>query len=158
MSDQIDKLFGWRVRVRACGLCWKNGKLLLVNHRGLTKGDFWAPPGGGVEFGKSIHETLKGEFLEETGLVVEPGEFRFVCEFIRETLHAVELFFDVTSLSGKLKVGTDPELPDESQILRDIRLMRYEEVVQLPANERHGLFTLFPTEKALRLASGCWKI
>ncbi len=158
MNEQIDKLFGRRVRVRACGLYWEGDKLLLVNHSGLTKGNFWAPPGGGVEFGQSVREALKQEFVEETGLIIEPGEFRFAGEFIKEPLHAIELYFEVNRLSGKIRVGSDPEMGEDSQILSDIRLMPFTEVMRLPGDERHGLFDLFPTEESLKTASGYWKI
>ncbi|HEX5169773.1 MAG TPA: NUDIX domain-containing protein [Cyclobacteriaceae bacterium] len=158
MNEQIDKLFGGKVRVRACGLCWEDSRLLLVNHKDLTSGDFWAPPGGGVDFGESIGSTLMHEFRDETGLIVEPGEFRFVCEFINPPLHAIELFFDVMRISGQIKIGTDPEMPDSCQILSDIRYMKYDEILFLPANERHGLFNLFQNEKDLKMASGYHKI
>lgn len=158
MNAEIDKLFGGRVRVRACGLCWNNGKLLMVNHKGLTKGNFWAPPGGGVEFGRTVKEVLESEFREETGLIIEPGDFCFILEFIEEPLHAVELYFDVRSVSGQLKVGFDPEMSSKSQILADSRFMTFSEIIELPGHERHGLFELFETEKALKTASGFWKI
>jgi len=158
MNDQIDKLFGRRVRVRACGLCWEEDKLLLVNHKGLTNGNFWAPPGGGVDFGKSVGETLIHEFKDETGLNIEPGEFRFICEFINEPLHAIEMYFDVKRLSGEMTLGTDPEMPVDTQILSDIQFMHFREILDLPILERHGLFTHFPSEKSLKSASGYWKI
>jgi 8-oxo-dGTP diphosphatase len=158
MNDQIDKLFGGKVRVRACGLCWSDGKLLLVNLTGLTKGSFWAPPGGGVDFGKTIPETLVREFEEETGLNVEAGDLRFVNEFINEPLHAIELYFDVKLVSGHLKAGFDPELVDSEQMIKEIRFMDFNEIQALPLEERHGMFTLFGTEEAFKQASGYYKI
>jgi 8-oxo-dGTP diphosphatase len=158
MNEQIDKLFGGKVRVRACGLCWSKGKLLLVNHIGLTKGSFWAPPGGGVDFGVSIPETLIREFEEETGLKVKAGDLKFINEFIDEPLHAVELYFEVKLFSGDLKVGFDPELVDSEQIIKEIRFMDFDEIQALPREERHGMFSLFGTEEALKLASGYYKI
>lgn len=158
MNGQIDKLFGGHVRVRACGLCWQDGKLLMVNHRGLSAGSFWAPPGGGVDFGQSIQDTLKHEFRDETGVTIEPGEFRFVGEFIKNPFHAIELYFDVKWVSGEPGVGYDPEMASEAQILIDSRFMDIPEIMALPAHERHGLFDVFGTEKSLKSASGHWKI
>ena len=158
MNEQIDKLFGGRVRVRVCGLCWAEDNLLMVNHKGLTNGDFWAPPGGGVDFGFTIYQTLVHEFQDETGLTIEPGKFRFIGEFINEPLHAVELFFDVVHISGELKEGFDPELPEYSQILSGNRFMSFREIMNLKRHERHGLFEIFQTPGALRNASGYHKI
>lgn len=158
MNDQIDKLFGGRVRVRACGLCWQDNKLLLIDHKGITGGHFWAPPGGGVDFGNTIQDTLMNEFKDETGLTIKIGEFRFIGEFIHEPLHAVELYFDVTRIAGHLNLGFDPEMAESDQILADLRFMTFEEILDLPDHERHGMFRLFQTEKALKNASGYHKI
>ena len=62
MDPGVSKLYGDKVRVRICGLCWQKGELLMVNHRGLRAGDFWAPPGGGLEFGQSVGQFLQKEF------------------------------------------------------------------------------------------------
>ena len=77
MEPEITKIYGNKIRVRACGLCWQNGQLLMVNHKGITQTNFWAPPGGGLEFGESIEQRLKKEFSEETGLEISKGRFLF---------------------------------------------------------------------------------
>ena len=59
MEKEITEIYGSRVRVRVCGLCWKEDKLLMVKHKSLQKEGFWSPPGGGIDFGQSIEETLK---------------------------------------------------------------------------------------------------
>jgi len=98
------------VRVRACGLCWDGNKLLLVNHYGLYNHDFWAPPGGGVEFGQSTALNLEREFAEETGIAIQTGEFQFLFEFIYPPLHAIELYFNVVVRAGSPITGIDPEM------------------------------------------------
>src|SRR6478752_1183379 len=95
MDKEIAEVYGSKVRVRVCGLCWKDNKLLMVKHKVLASGGFWSPPGGGIDFNQSISETLKREFIEETGLVITPGTFRFGCEFIQSSLHAIELFYSI---------------------------------------------------------------
>jgi 8-oxo-dGTP diphosphatase len=136
MDAEIGKIYGNKVRVRACGLCWQHDRLLLVNHKGLTSANFWAPPGGGVEFGETLAECLKRELAEETGLTVTVGDFRFGCELVRPPLHGVELFFDVTVRSGNLQAGFDPEL----QIIDDARFFSFDEIRSLPPEQRHGIF------------------
>lgn len=116
------KLYGNRLRVRVCGICIEDGKILLVNHRGvISSQDVWLPPGGGLEAGETITACLEREFLEETGLVIEVEKFLFKREFIHLPLHAIELFFQVKVQSGELRKGTDPELDEANQLIKDLR-------------------------------------
>lgn len=154
MDTGIEQLYGKRVRVRVCGLCWRDDRLLLVNHHGLTGGDFWAPPGGGIEFQESAHDRLRQEFIEETGLQIAVGEFRFACEFIHDPLHAMELFFDVSVEGGKLMKGDDPEL----SIIRDVRFLSAEEIAALPDANLHGIFRALRSAEDLRTLTGFFTI
>src|SRR5262245_31312473 len=110
MDGEIAKIYGNRLRVRACGLCWDMDRLLLVNHRMASGTNLWLPPGGGVDFGETLETALKREFFEETGLEITVSQFAFGCEFIKEPLHSLELFFNVIRTGGSLKTGYDPEL------------------------------------------------
>jgi 8-oxo-dGTP diphosphatase len=54
------------------GLVRQDGKVLLIKKgRGPYNG-MYDLPGGGIEFGETPEQTLRREFMEETGLVVEP--------------------------------------------------------------------------------------
>lgn len=154
MDAKISETYGHKVRVRACGLCWQGDRLLLVNHKMLRQGDFWTPPGGGVEVGESLEEALKREYREETGLFVDAPQFRFGCEFIQPPLHAIELFFEVTQTGGELKAGHDPEL----QLIADAKFMTPAEIQRLPAVALHGIFRLARTADDLRRLSGFYRI
>ena len=47
IQKTIVENFGNKLRVRVCGICIENNKILMVNHHSLNKGDdFWGPPGG----------------------------------------------------------------------------------------------------------------
>ncbi|WP_258104901.1 NUDIX hydrolase [Marinoscillum sp. MHG1-6] len=116
--------FSGSVRVRVCGLLEEKDKILLLKHEGLgSAGYLWSPPGGGVEFGQSIKETLKREFLEETNLSIDIEHFMFVNEYIDSQYHAIELFFKVKKINGQLKLGKDPELAPNKQILSDAQFI-----------------------------------
>jgi 8-oxo-dGTP diphosphatase len=154
MQSEITKIYGNRVRVRVCGLCRQQDKLLLVNHRSVSERDFWAPPGGGVDFGDSIEETLKKEFLEETNLTIEVGPFAFGCEYINSPLHAIELFFEVTVTGGQLKRGHDPEL----QIIQDIAYLSPTEILSKPQAQLHGIFRFYTATAQLRNLGGFYRI
>ncbi len=130
-----------KLRVRVCGICLQENKILLVCHRGLIDGkDFWAPPGGGLVFGESIRSGLKREFVEETGLEINAGRFLFINEFLRPPLHALELFFEVQPIAGTLMVGTDPDLPADAQLITAVEYLTFAQVKAIPINQKHSIF------------------
>ncbi len=57
-------------RVSIKGLCYKDGKILLLKESPRLSGK-WELPGGGLNFGEDIHIGLKREIEEETGLAVK---------------------------------------------------------------------------------------
>ncbi|WP_266364017.1 NUDIX domain-containing protein [Tellurirhabdus rosea] len=139
--EEVLRLYGNRLRLRVCGICQLDGKLLMVRHRGINATDtFWCPPGGGPQFGETAPQALVREFAEETGLAVEIGDLLFVNEFMAPPLHAMELFFRVNVVGGKLLQGGDPEMAADRQIITDVRLMSFEEIKAYPENEVHQLF------------------
>lgn len=142
VNEVIKQKYGNRVRARVCGLCAQEGQLLMVNHRGLAQGDFWAPPGGGIELSEPAEESLIREFREETGLNVRVKNYLFVCEFIGLPLHTLELFFEVECLGGDLKTGRDPETDDKDQIITDVRFLSWAEINSIDSRFLHGLFRL----------------
>ena len=140
--NTISDLYGNRLRVRASGICMKDEKILLINHSGLTKADFWAPPGGGISFGEKAESCVAREFKEETGLTIAVGQFLFACEFINHPLHAIELFFEVSILAGVETMGIDPEMDSKSQIIQEVRFVSEAEIKTMKHNTLHGLFQL----------------
>jgi len=54
------------------GVVIKNGKVLLARHTYGNGAGRLIIPGGFVEMGETPQQTLKREFLEETGIVIEP--------------------------------------------------------------------------------------
>jgi 8-oxo-dGTP diphosphatase len=139
INKEILKTFGHQLRVRVSGLCVVNKKVLLVCHQGIgTSGKLWSPPGGGMQFGETAPQTLQREFGEETGLNVTVGRFLCVNEFVGLPLHAIELFFEVHLHSGKLSVGTEPEIVQS--IIKEVRWMDFEEIKHQPTAQVHSLF------------------
>ncbi|MFL5730238.1 MAG: NUDIX domain-containing protein [Cytophagaceae bacterium] len=148
MKSEIIKVFGNRLRVRVCGICIDEQGILLVKHHALgPKGVFWSPPGGGLEFGESAEESLKREFLEETGLQTEVTRFLFTHEFLQEPLHAIELFFEVRKTGGTLKTGSDPEMKDENQIIQEVKYVSPEDLKTFDPATLHNIFRLVAAPK-----------
>lgn len=138
MQSKISKTFGNRLRVRPCGILIENQKLLLIKHINIGEEElFWSPPGGGQKFGETIVNSLKREFLEETGLNVEPINLLLVNEYLHLPLHAIELFFHVKNVGGKLAIGIDPELGAEYQIIQEMKFFSITELHALPQAQLH---------------------
>ena len=138
MNSEILEHYGGRIRVRVCGVLIENEHILLAKHEGIGDKDIlWIPPGGGLEVGETIVECLTREFEEETNLVVEVGDFLCANEFINGSLHALELFFIVKRKSGMLKMGIDPEFSEESQIIKEVRMMSFKELPEVDSECLH---------------------
>ncbi|MFT4254082.1 MAG: NUDIX domain-containing protein [Caulobacter sp.] len=101
---------GWRpkqaVRVVVIGLLRREDRLLVaevLNDDGSVKG--WRPLGGGVEFGESSEETLRREFLEETGFAIEIAGPPTVLENLYEHEgfigHEIMFVYEITTSDPK---------------------------------------------------------
>lgn len=126
------------LRVRVCGICIVDNKLLLVQHdRTIGNNAFWAPPGGGLTYGETMHECLKREMLEETGLQVTVNRFLFVNEFLHTPLHALEFFFEVSITDGEVITGTDPEFTGRQQLIKNVQWQSIKEILAIPIPDKH---------------------
>ena len=135
MANSVREFYGNQIRIRVSGLLFKDEKLLLAKHM-IDDDELWAPPGGGLEFGESIEATLIREFKEEAGLVVVPGEFRFLTEYLKPPLHAVELFYKIETYSGRPSLGYDPEFKNQI-VLTELLFIGPAELAEIPQKNRH---------------------
>ena len=89
-------------RVNVRGIIYRNGELfcqqLKTNNSNVTEA-FWCTPGGGIEFGESLHEGLHREMIEETGVAPEIGELLFVSQFHDGRKEQLEFFFHIKNAS-----------------------------------------------------------
>jgi 8-oxo-dGTP diphosphatase len=138
------QLYGNRIRVRACGICVENGRVLMIGHRAiLGENTFWSPPGGGVEVGEMAGDALRREFLEETGLEIEVGKLLLMNEFVKLPLHGIELFFVVKRVGGELTLGYDPEMNLGEQLIQKIEWLSFDEIKRLNLSEKHQFWQKF---------------
>ncbi len=140
ISKEIESKFGGQLRSRVNGILIEDDHLLMVKHQMGNGRILWSVPGGGMEYGTSAVENLKREFLEETGLEIEVENYLFVHEFLKTPLHAMEHFFRVKRIGGEVKLGKDPELPGEFQILLEITWMNFDQLVRIPRESLHQVF------------------
>lgn len=87
-----------RINVRA--IIVKDGKLFcqrLKKSHTLHGKEFWCTPGGGIDFGESLHEGLTREVIEETGVKPVIGDLLFIQQFMDGEREQLEFLFHVTN-------------------------------------------------------------
>src|SRR5262250_2154618 len=102
-----------------------HGRALLIQRRDNHR---WEPPGGVLETGESIHDGLRREVREETGLDIEPGALTGVYKNMTRAI--VALVFRCKITGGDLATTDEasafrwatraevPELADEAYAVR----------------------------------------
>jgi 8-oxo-dGTP diphosphatase len=140
IEKEIDEKFGKRLRLRVNGVLVQDDKILMIKHKMSDQRNFWNVPGGGMDYGSDSVENLKREFLEETGLEISVNDLLCVHEFLKPPLHAVELYFEVSHVDGKLSKGSDPELAGNRQIIEEVEFLSIDELAQIEKEEKHRLF------------------
>ncbi|MAE86268.1 MAG: NUDIX hydrolase [Flammeovirgaceae bacterium] len=159
MEESASKrLYENKVRVRVCGILVENETILLLKHEGIgNHGFIWSPPGGGLEFNEDVPSTLIREFKEETNLDVEIDKFLFVNEYQSKKHHAIELFFRVIRTGGTEELGNDPEVPDEEQILTELKWISFEELKSIPKDNLHNIFHELDHPRMIVESTGFYK-
>lgn len=96
------------------GIIIKNGKILLSKQWGG-----YNLPGGGVDLGETIEETLKREILEETGLKIKIGQIItcknsfFKLPYSGINVQSILIYYLCKTIGGKLSSKSFSE--DEKQ-------------------------------------------
>jgi ADP-ribose pyrophosphatase YjhB (NUDIX family) len=89
------------------------GRLLLIQRAQEPNKGFWSHPGGRIELGETISETIAREVLEETGIRIEPlGVFQVYDWIVRDDrgevrTHYVVNYVRARYLSGEARAGDD---------------------------------------------------
>ncbi len=154
ISEEIESKFGNQLRMRVNGILIQNEKILMIRHLMGNDRILWSVPGGGMQFGQNASSNLIREFVEETGLIVAILDYLFVHEYLNPPLHALEHFFSVKWIGGHLKLGTDPELNAENQIIDEIRWMSLKDIQSLTQNSLHPIFWGIKSLDAVGLYKG----
>ena len=105
-----------RFSCRAVGVMIDRERLLM--HRDV-RDDFWALPGGRIEFGEPASATLKRELEEELGVTAEVGRLLWVVEnfftFRGTEFHEISFYFYVSlPEDAHIKAHTEPFEGDEN--------------------------------------------
>lgn len=90
-----------KIIIKARAVILHEGKILVVKHS--EDSDFYALPGGKLEFGESPLECLKREMIEEMGVEPKVGRLLYVNTFIQKDAdQTVEFLFEVTNVKDYL--------------------------------------------------------
>lgn len=95
------------------GVIVHDRRVLLVRRATEPLKGEWSIPGGLVELGEKLLDAVKREVLEETGLIVEPGEVLELFDSIwrdaegRCQYHYVLVDYLCRVTSGELRAATD---------------------------------------------------
>ena len=94
-------------------LIFRRGNILLIERGKEPLKGYWSLPGGALKTGERLKDGLRREVLEETGLIVEPGEVFEIFERIipdgkgRAEYHYVLLDYICRVKGGTLAAATD---------------------------------------------------
>ncbi len=89
------------------------GQVLLVRRATEPLKGEWSVPGGVLELGEKLHDAVRREVMEETGLIVEPGDVLDVFDSIftdgdgQTEYHYVLIDYLCRKISGEATAGTD---------------------------------------------------
>ena len=101
------------IRIRVSGILVEKGRVLLVAHRKEGR-VYWLLPGGGVEFGERLHESLRREVREELGIGVDVQDIVMTNDSISREAgrHILNVYFLCSYRDGEYRLGSDSRLCD----------------------------------------------
>jgi len=96
-------------KLTADGAVLKDNKILLIKRKNNPYKDKWALPGGFVEYGEIVENTVVREVLEETGLNTKVKKlFGVYSDPNRDPRgHTITIVYLLDFQKGKLKSGDD---------------------------------------------------
>ncbi|CDO03859.1 NUDIX domain protein [Oceanobacillus picturae] len=111
------------IRNSAKAIIIQEAQLLAIKKQDQD-GYYYILPGGGQEFGETLHQTLKRECIEEINVAVEIGDLIFIREYIGKNhehyefdseAHRMNYMFLCRIAEGDTNLGNGTA-PDDGQI------------------------------------------
>ena len=126
----------WTGGVRIIVLDNQKRTLLVRQHH--EDRDIWMAPGGCIEEGESAVEAAVREVKEETDLDIGITRLLWHVEEVSDRGQRFVNFFlgELLEPADHMKLGYDPELDEDKQVLREVRFLSRSEI--------EGLEVLYP--------------
>ncbi len=115
LINSISPLSRQITRTGAYGVTTQNGKILLITQQSDPYQGKFDLPGGRIEFGETIEETLRREFYEEVSMHFESMEF--LCNLTERvdvpndndpySFHRIGLIYSISGLYSSSKTSKD---------------------------------------------------
>ncbi|MFC1640674.1 NUDIX domain-containing protein [Patescibacteria group bacterium] len=112
------------VQVTARAIVPMKGGLVMLEQEDTKLGRIRIFPGGGIEFGETILQAAEREVKEETTLRVKGDRIIYIREMDAPGQHGIEFYVLCKHVSGKLKLGYDPEFSTKKQLLREAKIIK----------------------------------
>ncbi|WP_086980871.1 NUDIX domain-containing protein [Vibrio aphrogenes] len=125
-------------RIRAAGIIVNQQAVLLLKVQDRS-GEYWIPPGGGLEASdRHTKDCVQRECYEEAGIEVQVGDLLCVREFLETTSHRyhAEFFYSIEALKGQPHLDNLAGLNDQAFI----------QAVEWVAIERLATLRTFPSD------------
>lgn len=74
------------------GIILDKDEMLVVSHPGA---DYFALPGGRVNFGENPIACIERELVEELGIKPQIGRLLYINSFVSDDRHTIEFFFEI---------------------------------------------------------------
>ncbi len=85
-----------KIIIRTRGIIVHDNKLLVVRH--APDAEYFALPGGHLEWGENVKVCVEREIMEELGIKPEIGRLLYVNNFVSiDFVQSVEFFFEITN-------------------------------------------------------------
>ncbi|NCO11279.1 hypothetical protein CO038_03235 [Candidatus Pacearchaeota archaeon CG_4_9_14_0_2_um_filter_39_13] len=95
------------IKIRAGGIAYKDGKLIIARHHKEGK-TYYVLPGGGLENEESPQQALEREFIEETGFKVKVGRLAYYKILYNDEYYSLDMIYECEIVGGKLEIN-DPD-------------------------------------------------
>jgi len=96
----------YNFHLRATGILLENQKILLVKQN-ISPTRAWSLPGGRVEAGEQLGESITRELFEETGLQTEVEKLLYLCDKPDATPPILHITFLLRRVGGEITLPTN---------------------------------------------------
>lgn len=107
------------IQARVTGILVEDGRILLVKQV-VSDERVWSLPGGRVERGETIEDSMRREMEEETGLTTRIVRFLYLCEKPDADLPLLHMTFLLERVSGDIRL---PSNEFDANPIHDVRMV-----------------------------------